>query len=62
MKKLKLNVEAIKVESFRTDAQESVAGTVQAHEPTLAGSCRCGTINLTCPDTCGPYLSCEIFC
>ena len=62
MKKLKLNVEAIKIESFRTDAPESTQGTVEAHEPTLALSCRCGTINLTCPYTCGPYLSCEIVC
>jgi hypothetical protein len=63
MKKLTLNVDDLKVDSFgATERPGAVRGTVQAHERTLAMTCNCDTIQLTCGDTCGPYLSCEIFC
>lgn len=38
MKKLHLNVDALRVESFTTQPQERGTGTVRAHE-TNAGSC-----------------------
>jgi hypothetical protein len=62
MKKLKLNVDTLVVESFRsTDAPEASRGTVQAHEPTFQLGCQ-NTAELTCAFTCGRVESCQLFC
>ena len=62
MKKLKLNVDALQVESFRPSQPDTARGTVQGHEPTYYGSCYCYTIEMTCPNTCQRVESCQLFC
>ena len=47
MKKLRLNVDALHVESFRTDPVPAPGGTVNAHATSY------GTCQGTCVDTCG---------
>lgn len=62
MKKLKLNVDSLVVESFRcTNASDVARGTVQAHEPTLALGCNQTAVD-TCAFTCGRIESCQLFC
>jgi hypothetical protein len=62
MKKLKLSVDTLKVDSFRPTQTEAVRGTVQGNEPTHYGSCYCYTIDMTCPNTCQYVESCQLFC
>lgn len=50
MKKLKLMVDALAVESFPTERVAAPRGTVQAQQDT---GCLCGTVDSTCYDTCG---------
>lgn len=53
MKKLKLNVETLKVMSFEVDRGATEAGTVRAHAETDAASCPVTCIGNTCWDSCG---------
>jgi len=62
MKKMKLDVDALNVESFRpTERQPGLRGTVRGNEPTVIGTCPC-TYDITCGFTCGPIESCQLFC
>lgn len=51
MKKLKLRVDTLAVESFSTAHTEPPRGTVQAAQQDTG--CLCGTVDSTCYDTCG---------
>jgi hypothetical protein len=48
MKKLVLNVDALRVESFATDEARDVGGTVQGHEDVLTPLC----VQTQAADTC----------
>jgi hypothetical protein len=55
MNKLKLNVDALRVESFGTDGAEAVRGTVGGHnEPAFTASCDGSCVNtcVSCVNTC----------
>jgi len=66
MKKLQLDLTALRVESFMTDAPARGAGTVRAHQETNRGSCfsdscfptdfcntaTCASMNASCAGTC----------
>jgi len=65
MRKIKLDLEALSVESFATGEEKPAAGTVQAH----VGTALCNTANQTCEDatcggeqTCGAEYSCADSC
>ena len=72
MAKLKLNVDALEVESFETAERDRTRGTVQANEasqfPCTFGTCfhSCGWSEVQCPtqgcrtdfNTCGDFGSC----
>lgn len=62
MKKLKLDVDTLKVDSFRSTQTEGVQGTVKGHAPTYQGTCYCYTIEMTCPNTCQYIESCQLMC
>lgn len=68
MRKMKLNVEALNVESFATAATAKGEGTVLAHEPTRGAQTQCAsaydacptgfcapTYDLACTQTCDTY-------
>ena len=48
MKKLKLQLDELTVESFDTAQVEERAGTVRAHD-SHESDCGCGTLWITCP-------------
>lgn len=66
MKKLKLDVETLAVDSFRiTGPSHGHRGTVRGNEPTY--TCRtweasCNTLGLTCAYSCADVPSCRISC
>jgi hypothetical protein len=74
MKKLRLHVESLAVETFETVVQEDPRGTVAAHADTDPESCDyschslwpsdCCTADLTCPASCGGscYWTCRATC
>jgi hypothetical protein len=75
MKKLRLEIDEIQVETFETGDEESTRGTVHGHHPTAWGTCTCEcSHDGTCdPDwgsghqySCSPTMcnetECEIFC
>jgi hypothetical protein len=53
MRRLKLNVDALVVESFQTAPVGLPRGTVRAHGAATAQTCGIATCNPTCPNTCG---------
>ncbi|WP_420130184.1 hypothetical protein [Longimicrobium sp.] len=67
MKKIRLNVDALRVESFRTEAGNGdPAGTVRAHESgsdcgSDVSNCMTGWGAYTCRyyGSCDPYMECE---
>lgn len=63
MKKVKLNLDTLNVQSFRpSDAPAGQKGTVEANE-TGPGSCHCQTLeHETCYWTCAYVESCRLFC
>jgi hypothetical protein len=63
MKKIKLAVETLKVESFRpAEPVEARLGTVRGNQ-SGPGSCVCQTLEAeTCYATCGYIESCWLFC
>lgn len=62
MRKLRLDPETLKVESFASTVDPEERGTVHAHtdllcgEPSVFGSCTEGQV--TCQETCGQAASC----
>lgn len=59
MKKLKLQLDSLAVQSFATDADlPEGTGTVAAHDATEAGSCR----GATCNQSCDPGLNTNCVC
>lgn len=65
MKKLKLDVASVAVESFETAlaAPDAVRGTVRAHNPTVSCGCvswplDCGTAGATCDCTDDTFRNC----
>lgn len=54
MRKVKLDVETLAVQSFETEAEARERGTVHAHSARLE-SCGSCTQDYTCPATCNPY-------
>jgi hypothetical protein len=55
MKKLRLEIDTLVVESFATDASQEGKGTVRAHGPndTAPGAFTCGAVQSCGPNTCG---------
>jgi hypothetical protein len=49
MRKMKLNVEALNVESFATDATPKAEGTVLAHARTNGANTQCASAYDACP-------------
>lgn len=65
MRKLTLNLDALAVDSFATDAAERGRGTVRAHGNTrnqYTCAFTCGESCLVCPVPTEPYESCKIAC
>lgn len=66
MKKLKLDLDTLAVDSFRPSAEpRGHRGTVRGNEPTY--TCRtweasCNTLALTCAYSCADVPSCQISC
>lgn len=63
MRKIKLELESLSVDSFATAAPESDRGTVMGHEPTVNGpncdnsiadACVTGLCTFDCPETYSP--------
>lgn len=53
MRKIRLSLESLAVESFHTEPQEPVAGTVAAHQQRTIGCEPFSDQPDTCGDTCG---------
>jgi hypothetical protein len=70
MKKLKLSLDALEVQSFTTAANARSRGTVHGEQECTCDTCtypNCETCNATCPDTCGnscagTCYSCDTYC
>ena len=59
MKKLRLELDALEVESFEAAAADAEPGTVQAHEVTLrADTCGCPDTSIKIPCFCTEYQTC----
>ena len=61
MRKLKLEMEALRIDSFDTESVPAGAGTVRGHLTIAQGSCRTcdATCNPSCDDSC--YYTCGGF-
>jgi len=53
MKKISLDLDALQVDSFATDAPLPEQGTVQGHADTFFLPCQTGTCGFSCGLTCG---------
>ncbi|HEX6750245.1 MAG TPA: hypothetical protein VF092_23330 [Longimicrobium sp.] len=65
MKKLRLMLDELRVDSFATDGLAQEAGTVRAHESLLRCTETCDTGDFTCDgggNTCDDANSCQISC
>lgn len=72
MRKLKLELETLDVQSFQTDVEGGRAGTVRGHDTVETEWCtgypecvsrRCDTKNDTCYGTCGCTENCQsLYC
>ena len=60
MAKLKLNLDALNVETFQTADAGAEEGTVHGQQITPAGSCGCWYTVATCPATC--QITCGATC
>jgi hypothetical protein len=59
MKKLKLELDALRVESFDAEAPAGARGTVEAHEVTaLADTCGCADTSIKVPCFCSERQTC----
>jgi hypothetical protein len=62
MRKIRLNVEALAVESFEIDEPASGRGTVRAYITTINDPCTSANYEATCARRRTDYASCDVVC